>query len=108
MKICIIGANGMVGKKLVKKILSSDLYQTQINKICLFDISLKQTKDSIHLTHIKGNIEDLTQIKKLASERFDIIFHLAAQPSVLKSYEEPIETFSVLFVLGVMSKLPST
>ena len=78
MKICIIGANGMVGKKLVKKILSSDLYQTQINKICLFDINFNQTKDNLHLTHIKGNIEDLTQIKKLASERFDIIFHLAA------------------------------
>ena len=78
MKICIIGANGMVGKKLVKKILSSDLYQTQTNKICLFDINFNQTKDNLHLTHIKGNIEDLTQIKKLASERFDIIFHLAA------------------------------
>ena len=37
MKICIIGANGMVGKKIVKKILSSDLYQTQTNKIWLFD-----------------------------------------------------------------------
>ena len=54
MKICIIGANGMVGKKLVKKILSSDLYQTQINKICLFDINFNQTKDNLHLTHIKG------------------------------------------------------
>ena len=78
MKICIIGANGMVGKKLVKKILSSDLYQTQINKICLFDINFNQTNDNLQLAHIKGNIEDLTQIKKLASERFDIIFHLAA------------------------------
>ena len=65
-------------EKISKKILSSDLYQTQINKICLFDINFNQTKDNLHLTHIKGNIEDLTQIKKLASERFDIIFHLAA------------------------------
>ena len=78
MKICIIGANGMVGKKLVKKMLSSDLYQTKIKQICLFDINFNKKKDDTNLTYISGNIEDLTQIKKLASERFDIIFHLAA------------------------------
>ncbi len=77
MKICIIGANGMVGKKLVKKILSSDLDQAQIKKVCLFDINLNK-KNHTRVTHIKGNLEDLTQIRKLASERFDIIFHLAA------------------------------
>jgi len=77
MKICIIGANGMVGRKLVKKLLSSDLYQTKIEKVCLFDINLNKKKCP-KVTHIKGNLEDLTQIRKIASERFDIIFHLAA------------------------------
>ena len=77
MKICIIGANGMVGKKLVKKLLSSGLYQTKIEKVCLFDIYLNKKKDP-KVTHIIGNLEDLTQIRKIASERFDIIFHLAA------------------------------
>ena len=77
MKICIIGANGMVGKKLVKKLLSSDLDQTQIKKVCLFDINFNKKKYP-KVTHIKGNLEDLKQIRKIASERFDIIFHLAA------------------------------
>ena len=77
MKICIIGANGMVGKKLVKKLLSSDLDQTKIEKVCLFDINLNKKKYS-GVTHIRGNLEDLAQIRKIASERFDVIFHLAA------------------------------
>jgi len=77
MKICIIGANGMVGKKLVKKLLSSDLDQTKIEKVCLFDINLNKNKYP-RVTHIRGNLEDLTQIRKIASERFDVIFHLAA------------------------------
>ena len=78
MKICIIGANGMVGKKLVKKMLSSDLYQTKIEQICLFDINFNKKNDNTNLTYINGNIADLKQIKKIASERFDMIFHLAA------------------------------
>ncbi len=77
MKICIIGANGMVGKKLVKKLLSSDLDQTQIKEVCLFDINLNKKKHP-KVTNIKGNLEDLTQVRKIVSERFDIIFHLAA------------------------------
>ena len=78
MKICIIGANGMVGKKLVKKMLSSDLYQTKIKQICLFDINFNKKNDDTNLTYINGNIADIKQIKKIASERFDMIFHLAA------------------------------
>ena len=77
MKICIIGANGMVGKKLIKKLLSPDLDQTQINEVCLFDINLNK-KNHPKVKHIIGNLENLTQVKKIASERFDIIFHLAA------------------------------
>ena len=77
MKICIIGANGMVGKKLAKKLLSSDLDHTKIKEVCLFDINLNKKKHP-KVTHINGNLEDLTQVRKIASERFDIIFHLAA------------------------------
>ena len=54
MKICIIGANGMIGKKLVKTLLSSDQDQTKIEKVCLFDINLK--KKTILKLHILEEI----------------------------------------------------
>ena len=77
MKILIIGASGMVGQKLVQKILNSDLIQKKNEKVFLFDINFKKIEHP-NIKQIKGNIEDLKQINKLISMRFDIIFHLAA------------------------------
>jgi CDP-glucose 4,6-dehydratase len=46
----------------------------------------------------KSQIDDIRDYSKLKKsfEEFEpeIVFHLAAQPSVLKSYEEPLDTFS--------------
>jgi CDP-glucose 4,6-dehydratase len=42
------------------------------------------------------DIRDLESLKNIIIEEVpDIIFHLAAQPIVIKSYESPIETFSI-------------
>ena len=107
MKICIIGANGMVGKKLVSKILSSNLYKEQIKKVCLFDINFKKNEQS-KVTQIKGNILDLNHIKILASERFDIIFHLAAIVSgeAEENFEKGwnINLFSMWHLLDALKK----
>lgn len=47
------------------------------------------------MTTIFGDIRDLSLLKKTIAE-FDpeIIFHMAAQSLVRKSYQEPVETFS--------------
>lgn len=45
--------------------------------------------------HFIINIQDYKELQsKLESEKFDYVFHLAAQPLVRLSYELPIETFS--------------
>lgn len=45
---------------------------------------------------IWGDLRDESSVKKALSESApDIILHLAAQPLVLRSYEDPIETFSM-------------
>ena len=55
-----------------------------------------------------GDIRDLENLKKVVREaRPEIVFHLAAQPLVRYSYEEPIETFSVN-VLGTANLLEAT
>jgi CDP-glucose 4,6-dehydratase len=52
-----------------------------------------------------GDIRDLDSVKRevLAREP-EIIFHLAAQPLVLRSYEQPVETFTTN-VLGTVNVL---
>ncbi len=77
MKILIIGAGGMVGQKLVQKILEPDFNFFKAYEIVLFDLYLPNYKDS-RVTRILGNIENNEIIKELSSKRFDVIFHLAA------------------------------
>lgn len=54
---------------------------------------------------IEGDIRDLSALHRLF-EQFQpqLVFHLAAQPIVLRSYEDPIETFSTN-VMGTLNVL---
>lgn len=46
------------------------------------------------MTHIVGNVCDREHFKQVVSEHCpEIVFHLAAQPIVLTSYQDPHETF---------------
>lgn len=48
------------------------------------------------LKHIIGDVRDFEKLKKVFDEYTpEIIFHLAAQPLVRKSYKEPLETIEV-------------
>ena len=45
--------------------------------------------------HIEGDVRDLDHLTRaLAEARPDAVFHLAAQPLVRYSYEEPVETYA--------------
>ena len=47
------------------------------------------------VTHIEGDIRDAALVDRVVSEaRPEVVFHLAAQPLVRLSYEEPLETFA--------------
>ena len=64
--------------------------------------SLAMTTEDNHFDHIQGNVKSIIGDirdkgllnKSLADFAPDIVFHLAAQPLVRLSYEEPHETFS--------------
>lgn len=58
---------------------------------CLFDIC--KVKEQI--THIKGDIRDLTHLLKVFRiYRPEFVIHMAAQPLVRRSYQEPVDTYS--------------
>ncbi len=57
------------------------------------------------VSHALGDVRDLHQLEKvLDDQRPEIVFHLAAQPLVLRSYHEPTETMSTN-VLGTANLL---
>lgn len=45
--------------------------------------------------HVEGDVRDLAALQKVVAEaRPEVVFHLAAQPLVRLSYEEPVETYA--------------
>ena len=47
------------------------------------------------VTHIEGDIRDLAQVESaMQAADPEVVFHLAAQPLVRLSYEQPVETFA--------------
>jgi len=81
MKVMIIGAAGMIGQKLVKKLISlTSLNGFKISKLILFDIvNAPHPKiDEMRLLIKSGDLSKETVCKNLISEKPDVIFHLAA------------------------------
>jgi CDP-glucose 4,6-dehydratase len=57
------------------------------------------------MTSIIGDVRDLDQLRSVMSEyKPEIVFHLAAQPLVRYSYEDPVETFTTN-IIGTMNML---
>jgi len=57
------------------------------------------------LRHIEGDIRDLTAVRAAVLEACpDFVFHLAAQPLVRLSYEQPVETYATN-IMGTVNVL---
>ena len=70
-------------------------------EVRLFDLCGIQSQ----ITHIKGDVRDLAHILCVFREyRPEIVFHLAAQPIVRKSFQDPVETYSTN-VMGTVNVL---
>ena len=69
----------------------------------LFEVA----KVAAGMTSIIGDVRDLDNLKAVVLEHQpEVIFHLAAQPIVRLSYEDPVETYSTN-VLGTVNLLES-
>lgn len=95
-KVLITGHTGFKGSWLSLTLLAMGA------KVVGVSLPPKTSKDIFVLTglesqvtHHEFDIRDFEQLSTLIStEKPDIVFHLAAQPLVRQSYEEPLETFT--------------
>jgi CDP-glucose 4,6-dehydratase len=107
-RVLITGHTGFKGSWLAQYLKSRNVE--------IFGLSLTPEKNSLYTKldnsfYAREFIEDIRVLGKLRSVIQDIqpeyIFHLAAQPLVLRSYENPIETFHTN-VLGTANLLESS
>ena len=79
MKVLVIGAAGMIGKKLVQRLLDENSPVHPLSQLILYDIidaELPSTKLPVKI--LSGDISKADQSKLLASEKPHIIYHLAS------------------------------
>lgn len=94
MQVLITGGAGFIGSHLVRRcVAAGDHVQV------LDDFSSGRRRnlagiDAGQLDVTVGSVVDLEAIRKLATG-CDVIYHLAAQPSVPKTIEEPIESHQI-------------
>lgn len=95
-RVLVTGHTGFKGswlavwlKQLGADVIGFSLPEAPTDPNCFDVIQLNQ-----HLIDIRGDIRDYASIKAaIEQHQPEIVFHLAAQPIVLASYESPKETF---------------
>ena len=110
-KVLITGHTGFKGSWLSLWLLQMN---SNVSGISLDPIGSKNLFDSLKiqqdLNHIVCDIRDQNSLKNHFKKiNPDIVFHLAAQPLVLKSYKDPIETWetNLMGTLNVLDSLTS-
>jgi UDP-glucose 4-epimerase len=88
-KILVTGGAGFIGFHLTKKLLDLGADVTIYDN--LSSGKMENVKDNLKAKFIKGDILDLRQL--LGTEKFDLIYHLAAQVVVPYSMENPTVDF---------------
>ncbi|MFT4011934.1 MAG: SDR family oxidoreductase [Paracoccus sp. (in: a-proteobacteria)] len=81
MKLLIIGAAGMVGRRLALSILRDGaLGGKPVDALTAFDVVKAglDTTRGVRVTEIAGDISDRATVESLVADRPDVIFHLAA------------------------------
>ena len=81
MHILVLGAAGMVGRKLVERLVKDGrLGKTDIKSMTLQDVVAPAAPagSSIAFKTVTGDVADQATVVKLVAEKPDVIFHLAA------------------------------
>ncbi|MBV9077314.1 MAG: SDR family oxidoreductase [Methylobacteriaceae bacterium] len=79
MHILILGAAGMVGRKLVERLAADGhLGGRTITELTLFDVVEAPPVEGVKSRSLAGDISGPGQVERLVAARPDVIFHLAA------------------------------
>ncbi len=114
MRFFVTGHTGFKGAWLTKMLVSEGHqvygYALPADEESIFR---KLEMSNICTSHVEGDIRDISLLANAAAQANpDVIIHLAAQPLVIRGYQEPFETFSTnvngtLNLLQVATKLRS-
>ena len=95
MRILVTGGAGFIGRWTVKSLLN------QNHTVVAFDdlsngrmMNIEEFNKHSGFSFIKGDIKDVSALKKLFQEKYDLVYHLAASINVQDSIDDPRTTFA--------------
>jgi CDP-glucose 4,6-dehydratase len=96
-RVFVTGHTGFKGSWLVTLLLEMGAKVTGFSLPATGEPSLfEQLKLAQKVTDLRGDIRDLPALQKaLVTAGPDFVFHLAAQPLVRRSYQQPLETYAI-------------
>lgn len=103
MSLCLVtGGAGFIGSHLVEGLLSQNYAVRVLDDLSTGkEINLARVLDDIEL--IRGSVTDPATVER-AMRKCELVFHLAALPSVQRSVEDPLATHEVC-VSGTLNVL---
>lgn len=79
MKVLIMGAGGMIGSRLAMRIAAEGIPSGDISKLVLHDLSVAHVPDAPFDIEVRtADASSESEASTIASERYDLIFNLAA------------------------------
>lgn len=95
--VLVTGGAGFIGSYLVEKLLSNNERVRVIDNFSYGSVNYRNVSRFIGNSDFKLMVEDIRDIEKLkeAIQDVDLIYHLAAQIHVEKSYINPDETWDI-------------
>ncbi|WP_175908056.1 NAD-dependent epimerase/dehydratase family protein [Burkholderia seminalis] len=78
--IVVTGAQGFVGRSLVKRLLTDGIGGQRVGKLTLLDIAFDAPHDDPRVTQLAGSIVDADLRARTYADRVDAVFHLASIP----------------------------
>lgn len=80
MRVLVTGANGFIGRVLVRQLLSTGVGGRPVDAVIASDIQLDDLPDDARLQRVAGSIAESGVLERALAEPVDTVFHLASLP----------------------------